>query len=61
MLSGRIWIQGQRLVDLQILERRISESIQYNERIQTDWLKCERLPIALEFQAETVDLSCRDI
>ena len=61
MLSGRIWIQGKRLVDLQILERRISESIQYNERIQTDWLKCERLPIALEFQAETVDLSCRDI
>lgn len=61
MLSGRIWIQGQILVDLQILERRISESNQYNERIQTDWLKCERLPIALEFQAETVDLSCRDI
>ena len=50
MLSGRIWIQGQRLVDLQILERRISESIQYNERIQTDWLKCERLPIALNFK-----------
>ena len=51
MLSGRIWIQGQRLEDWQILERRISESIQYNERIQTDWLKHEKLPIALEFQS----------
>ena len=61
MLSGRIWIQGQRLEDWQILERRISESIQYNERIQTDWLKHEKLPIAHEFQAETVNLSCRDI
>lgn len=36
-------------------------SIQYNERIQIDWLKREKLQIPPEFQAETVDLSCRNI
>ena len=39
----------------------LSESIQYNERIQIDWFEREKLAIPPEFQAETVDLSCPDI
>ena len=39
----------------------LSESIQYNERIQIDQFEHEKLAIPPEFQAETVDLSCPDI
>ena len=36
----------------------LSESIHYNERIQVDQLKREKLPILREYQEETIDLSC---
>lgn len=39
----------------------LSESIRYNERIQADQLKREKLPILREYQEETIDLSCSKI
>ena len=37
------------------------KSIRYNEQIQVNWLKREKLPISPEFPTETTDLSCPDV
>ena len=36
----------------------LSDSIHYNEKIQTDWLKREKLPLPPNYIEDTIDLTC---
>ena len=36
----------------------LSDSIHYNEKIQIDWLKREKLPLPPDYIEDTIDLMC---